>query len=267
MKKIIIFMIGVLLFSCSKKEDDTKELSTYKATVKENFTSPAKQIENIQIYDFVPYSITIEDDEEGSDIEYRLTSIRQQAKIYHQTIWVDFGLFLTNDENKAYLKYDEKYISFHGKGTHNFYIRPFVPGTFKHIYELQKFVGGKPKGEKLTFNISFVAVNIYAYAFKTKEGYPSSFGMKILDGDEEGDNYLSDEEVSQIYKAEVTGWDNEGRNKRLNFEGILPYTRNLFLGKNNGITREGRINFRIEQRRGNLPPFIIEYNGLYIRNL
>lgn len=266
MKKEVIFIFVAIIFlvACNKETDKNPE--KYQATVKENFTDPFKQLENIQVGDYVPYQLTITDNERNDNVEYRLTPINE-GHLYHQKIWVDFGLFLTNDENKAYLKYDEKYISFHGKGTHNFYIRPFVPGTFKHIYELQKFVGGKPKGEKLTFNISFVAVNIYAYAFKTKEGYPSSFGMKILDGDEEGDNYLSDEEVSQIYKAEVTGWDDEGRNKRLNFEGILPYTRNLFLGKNNGITREGRINFRIEQRRGNLPPFIIEYNGLNIRDL
>ena len=61
MKKII-FILGIFLVACSKdKKNAPTDPNTYQATVKENFTDPFKRIENIQINDFIPYTLTIEE--------------------------------------------------------------------------------------------------------------------------------------------------------------------------------------------------------------
>lgn len=267
MKNTMYLLIGILLLACNKEEKDTTP-KIFKATIKENFTDPLKQIENIQVYDFVPYTITIEDEGEDSDnVEYRLTPIRQQAKIHHQTIWEDFGLYLTNDESKVHLKDDKNYISFFEKGKHNFYIRPREPGTYKHIYEFQKFKDGKPVGETIKFNISFNAVHIYAFQSHYANGEVAGFSIKVSDGEEEGDNYLSDKNISQIYKAEVFGYDKYDNTRSLNFTGDFISKKYLAI-RDSKISYYkkywGKMNFRIEQKRGDLPVYVIHYYGIYI---
>ena len=84
-----ILLISSFLVACSKEVTDP---NTYRVTVKENFTDPLKQLENIQVDDYVPYIITLADSKEGG--EYRLTSIKEGER-YHQTIGKDFVLSLS----------------------------------------------------------------------------------------------------------------------------------------------------------------------------
>ena len=48
---VYILLISSFLVACSKEATDP---NTYRVTVKENFTDPLKQLENIQVDDYVP---------------------------------------------------------------------------------------------------------------------------------------------------------------------------------------------------------------------
>ena len=69
---VYILLISSFLVACSKEATDP---NTYRVTVKENFTDSLKQLENIQVDDYVPYTITLTDSKEGG--EYRLTSLKE----------------------------------------------------------------------------------------------------------------------------------------------------------------------------------------------
>ena len=200
MKKEVIFIFVAIIFLVACNKDKDKNTEKYQVTVKENFTSPFKQLENIQVGDYIPYQLTITDSERNDNIEYRLAPINEENS-YHQKIWVDFGLYL-NDEDNAIHK-EKSYISFRKKGTHNFYIRPLMPGSFKHTYEFQKFINGEAIGNPIKLFITFNAVKI-----TVDRTY-----FKIDDGDEPTDNYLSTKEIEQRYEVKVVfvNYDNEGR--------------------------------------------------------
>lgn len=257
MRQIVYILILALCFGSCNKEDRSTE-TTYQVMVKENFTDPHKQYENIMVDDYIPYLITIEDRDTNSEkAEYRLTPL-YEGQPYHQMLWKDFGLYSSN-EDKTTLK-EEKYISFSKKGTHYFYIRPFVPGTFKHTYELQKFVEGKAVGKAIKLNINFNAVNIkfvvsYFYTF-----------LSVEDGENETDKYLSAEGTTQYYKVRVRYKDNDNAeiiHRRV--QGILKEDGWTFLFQfSGGITIEACEQLTIEQKAGNLPPFVIDYYNIKI---
>ena len=256
MRQIVYILILALCFGSCNKEDRATE-ATYQAMVKENFANPYKQHENIEVDDYIPYTITIEDrDINSENAEYRFTPL-YEGQPYHQMLWKDFGLYRSN-EDKATLK-EEKYISFSKKGTHYFYIRPFVPGTFKHTYELQKFVGGKAVGKAIKLNINFNAVNIkfvvsYLYTF-----------LSVKDGENETDKYLSAEGITQYYRVRIRYKDNEGIIYRREFQGILEEDGwTLLFQFSGGITIEACEQLTIEQKAGNLPPFVIDYYNIKI---
>ncbi len=210
-----ILLISSFLVACSKEVTDP---NTYRVTVKENFTDPLKQLENIQVDDYVPYIITLADSKEGG--EYRLTSIKEGER-YHQTIGKDFVLSLTNNPNTPIDK-EQKYITFTDKGTHNFYIRPLVPGTFKLNFELQKFVGDEPTGDAIKVNVSFNAVKIRLTIEQSLFSFFDRYyyNMIIDDGSGEEDTYLSDSNLlTQKTCNVIFDFDGQEQRKEGGFNG------------------------------------------------
>ena len=257
MRQTLYILILALCFGSCNKEDRATE-TTYQAMVKENFTDPYKQHENIVVDDYIPYTITIEDRDINSEkAEYRLTPL-YEGQPYHQMLWKDFGLYSSN-EDKVTLK-EEKYISFSKKGTHYFYIRPFVPGTFKHIHQLQKFVEGEAIGKPIKLSISFSAITI-SFQLSRKD-----INIIIInDGENETDTYISADAIKQVYKS-VLRVNRNGKTERKIYSARLH--RGITLGKVYGLlTYHGHFNgtieaceqLTIEQKSGDLSPFVINY--------
>lgn len=250
MRQIVYILILALYLGSCNKEDRATETS-YQTIVKENFSDPLKQYENIMVDDYIPYLITIEDSDSKSEkAEYRLTPL-YEGQPYHQMLWKDFGLYRSN-EDKATLK-EEKYISFSKKGTHHFYIRPFVSGTFKHTYELQKFVEGKAVGEAIKLKVNFNAIKIKVVISDL------FIFLNVNDGENETDRYLSPEGVTQHYKIVIHYKDKEEIRYQV-YNGILGeegWARLGLIGSTETI--EACEQLTIEQKSGDLPPFVINY--------
>lgn len=273
----IIFIIGIsLVVACSKDKDSTpNNLHTYQATVKENFTDPFKRIENIQVEDFIPYTIAIEDSGDNENVEYRLTSVRE-SQDYHQTIGKDFGIYLKKDDNTPY-NIEKKYISFYNKGVHNFYIRPFVAGNFKLTFELQKFVNGETVGEAVKLNISFNAVRFSLHVNKNDIFFPffmlggahvtkSYYYYIVIDGgSEENDKYIKGNSTfSATGGHKVTYLVNDEEKTREGHFSFLPY---IFVEEFDGNPPKILVkNIRIIQYINEEVHYTMEYHNLNISN-
>ena len=205
--------------------------------------------------------------------------------MYHQTLWKDFGLYLKNDD-KTPPNRDKKYISFFGKGAHHFYIRPFVAGTFKHTYELQKYINNKPVGTATKLNISFNAVKINLLFREKREmvwvdngklgmGYQKIQMAKITsylyftidDGDEENDNYLSAPNVAQSYDISFLLHATEG-----NKSGAFVANQEIELDHKEELEKDYRDKSDTEIKRvvirqkfPILPDLTIEYHNIKIK--
>ena len=258
MKAIVyILLLSIFIGACQKEKIDP---NTYQVSVRENFTDSLKQIENIQVDDYVPYTITLTDSKDGG--EYRLTSLKKGER-YHQTIGKDFVFSLSNDPNIPINK-EQKYIAFTNKGVHNFYIRPLVPGTFKLTFELQKFVDGEPVGEAIEINISFNAVKIKLMVtyeldiFPFNNRYFYNYNMVIDDGEGEEDNYISNS-TTKICKVDFEFKENR-ENKEKIFDGYVFNLKKLH-------ERDAQIiikNVKIIQKSEQYPDYVIEYSNLNI---
>lgn len=267
-KTLYLLLIGLLGVGCSKTEDPNP--NTYHAVVRENFTSPYKQIENIQVGDYVPYTISLTDSKNIANSEYRLTSVRTE-QTYHQIIGRDFLLCLNDDKSQVSTDEPENYISFTGKGTHNFYIHPLVPGTFKLTFELQKFVNNEPIGDAIKIKVSFNAVKI---SFGIYNHAPSIMGtskknynyfLKIEDGEDTNDNYLSSKNITQTYTLlyTLTKEKEEKENEKSYTNTLTTNKVNLF---NSSLTADKITikHLKIRQSLENTPDFLIEYYNLNI---
>ena len=267
MKRLLTYtlIIGICLGACSKKEEkEAPNLDTYQATVKENFTDPFKRIENIQVEDFIPYTLAIEDSGDDENVEYRLTSVRE-SQDYHQTIGKDFGLYLKKDDNAPY-DLEKKYISFSKKGNYDFYIRPFVPGTFKLNFELQKFINNKPVGKAIKINIIFNAVKITVGNEKIRcgmEEYCYSYYIIIDDGDEDGDTYLNAQNM--IQRCIVTYMSNGRELSTDENTTILPGKAFEYAKRKSPNMYDPIRKIRIVQTTLETPEFVIEYYNIKIR--
>ena len=195
----------------------------------------------------MPYTITLTDSKEGG--EYRLTSLKEGER-YHQTIGKDFVLSLTNDP-KTPINKEQKYLSFSSKGTHSFYIRPLVPGTFKLNFELQKYIGDKPIGDAVKVNVSFNAVKIEVRESGAASSESYNYYVYINDGNEEGDTYFNKTNISQLYESKIVIDDDE-----------------VIIGRDfhtkSGIHKVFIKYIKITQRETNLPDFIIQYHNVQI---
>ena len=280
-KAISIFAVALYLVACNK--DNTEEennASVIKASIKENFTDIYKQRENIQVDDYVPYKISIEDNATEEDkAEYRLTPVRE-GEDYHQMIWKDFGLYLSRNESSA--DKSKTYITFHKKGVYSLYVRPLVPGTFKHIYELQKFINGKPIGNAVRLQLTFNAVKIRAY-YKTKEiwkkvhwgiGFPREDKEKVIttlyfsidDGYNPTDIYLSAPKTTQRYSVQYVMDDIETKK-----EGTFFKRQELELESKEEIASQYKNKWgtkikqiKILQKLPSLDEYIIEYRDIKV---
>lgn len=163
---------------------------------------------------------------------------------------------------------EKKYISFTKKGKHKFYIQPFVPGTFKHIYELQKWVNGIQVGESFKLNLKFNVVKIetgevYDGIERKPDGSTSftwcSRFFIIYDGEDEGDNYLSNPDIYQYCESTV----GDVKNTFIFFkEGEQCRVTSCWVPKNVDIIDR----IRIVQKVGDLPEYVIEYHNVKFNN-
>lgn len=176
----------VLFVACNKQTDE----ADFSVTLRENFTEITKNKANIQVDDYIPYELTISDVDNNANIEYRLVPIRE-GNSYHQILWKDYGLFLSNTD--SIIDNKPAYISFSGKGKHTLYICPLVPGTFKHTYELQKWKGNRQVGDAIKIKENFNAVRLSAYyGFLF---FDIGWFFSVNDGNDETDIYLTEQSV------------------------------------------------------------------------
>ncbi|ATA94171.1 hypothetical protein ACILD6_09810 [Capnocytophaga canimorsus] len=259
MKKYIsmLLVFCMALLSCSKDNTDDNP-NTYRAVIKQNFKDPFKNPENIQVEDYIPYTITITDSKDDQNVEYRLISVREN-QYYHQTIWKDFGFYLVANDQSPF-DVEQKHISFYKKGTHTFYIRPFVPGTFKHTYYLQKLINGKEVGDKIKLTNEFNAVKINV--MKGERWHSPAdvatlyYFVYIDDGREQTDNYLNIPQGGTL-SCEIT----------INGETYVHRTRynnEEFYIRDVGETpRLGNISLvKLTLRAKGLPDFVVEYHNI-----
>ena len=216
MKKKLLLLASMVavVTACSKSDsgEDKKEPApvvqqnenTFSVKIKDLFSvqgDPNKDITNILVGDTIPYEIEIKDDNpNGVDANYSLFASEKGNK-NHQVLNRDYELYYENEGKLVKLERGKENILFKGVGKHKFYIKPLVPGSFQHIYSLQKQIDGKPVGDNLKRELLFAAVKITLYSkahtrYVTKwRGKTSvnkwSYHFIIDDGVEEKDNYLS----------------------------------------------------------------------------
>ena len=254
MKKFL-FLAGITIafIACSKNNDDEgnpappKE-SSFSASIKEAFTDPYKDLKNILVDDYIPYEITIEDNSSSTEgISYSLISERDEEK--HQVFNRDFELYTDNEKGEKQ-KVTTNYLSFSSKGKHKFYIKPIVPGTFQHTYLLQRQINGKPEGQEQAYHINFNAVKITINKI-TFMWIGIKFSIKIEDGINVKDRYLSPEKATQTYSILYNKRTSQGE-KQGEFI-IFP----SFFQQNRTVISE----FHIIQQYPNQEPYeIIYYN-------
>lgn len=267
MKKVIyIFVITFLVVACSK--DDTKSdasnLNNYQAKISTNFTDPFKRLENIQVGDTIPFLLTIEDKGDCENVEYRLASV-YKSSYNHQNIWKDFGIYQKKD-TVLHSNRERNYLSFYNTGKYEFYIRPFVPGTFKLHFELQKIVNGKVVGSPTQIEVIFIAVEISlgGKRMKSYDPVPKYFYyININSGNEIGDNYLSIGEENTIQICKVSFILN---GKEMIAEEYLKNSNDNRIDFATSISDGSPFitikHIRITRKIHNLPDFVIEYHNL-----
>jgi len=167
MKKFL-FLAGITIafIACSKNNDDEgnpappKE-SSFSASIKEAFTDPYKDLKNILVDDYIPYEITIEDNSSSTEgISYSLISERNEEK--HQVFNRDFELYTDNEKG-----------------------------------EKQKVTTNYLEGQEQAYHINFNAVKFTIN--KTIIMWTFKFSIKIEDGINVKDRYLSPEGATQTY--------------------------------------------------------------------
>lgn len=232
MKRYLFFAILlVAIFSCSKnddsKDDNNKgeitifDENTFDMVIKNIYNSPVKNLTNIQVSDYIPYTLEITDTQDNASA-YSLILVKEGEK-NHQTLGKDYEIYIENEKGEKQkmevLKNDKtNYVLFEKKGKYHFFIKPLIPGTFKHVYELQKQVDGKPVGNHIKQEVLFNAVQIKVwvtvegarrYGFYNK--YTMKFYLKIDDGKDQDDAYLtSNEHMTQRYLITYDGKDYTG---------------------------------------------------------
>jgi len=259
MKKFL-FLAGITIafIACSKNNDDEgnpappKE-SSFSASIKEAFTDPYKDLKNILVDDYIPYEITIEDNSSSTEgISYSFISKRDEEK--HQIFNRDFELYTDNEKGEKQ-KVTTNYLSFSSKGKYKFYIKPIVPGTFQHTYLLQRQINGKPEGQEQTYHINFNAVKITIDKRIIQLSLGIIFGIKIEDGINVKDRYLSPEGATQTYSVLYDGQTYQGEKQG---ETIVFSLHSIAIGT---IISE----FHIIQQYPNQEPYEIIYYNINLK--
>jgi len=125
-----------------------------------------------------------------------------------------------------------------------------VPGTFQHTYLLQRQINGKPEGQEQAYHINFNAVKITINKI-TFMWIGIKFSIKIEDGINVKDRYLSPEKATQTYSILYNKRTSQGE-KQGEFI-VFP----SFFQQNGTVISE----FHIIQQYPNQEPYeIIYYN-------
>lgn len=248
----------VLFVACNKQTDE----ADFSVTLRENFTEITKNKANIQVDDYIPYELTISDVDNNANIEYRLVPIRE-GNSYHQILWKDYGLFLSNTD--SIIDNKPAYISFSGKGKHTLYIRPLVPGTFKHTYELQKWKGNRQVGDAIKIKENFNAVQLSAYY--SRVFFHNGWFFKADDGADETDVYLTEQSVEYEYTFEII----TQKNIKMTREGGYRFLGRIrFLTHDDLFDKEDKPEYiqkvQIHKKPKGLPEYTIEYYNIKIKN-
>ena len=145
---------------------------------------------------------------------------------------------------------------------YDFYIRPFVSGTFKLNFELQKFINNKLIGTPVKINVIFNAVKIkVGYIL---DGNHYSYYIIINDGNGKEDTYLNAQNM--IQRCVVTYIKNGKELITNESRTILPgekfeYTSEL--KDNSPDTHKFPIKkIRITQTTSDYSEFVIEYYNI-----
>ncbi|MDO5104327.1 hypothetical protein [Capnocytophaga sp.] len=224
MKKNFIWaMLLLVIVACRKSDPDVNppapiDPNAFGMSISNIYNDPIKNLTNIQVGDYIPYSVEITDTQDNAT--YSLLLIKEGEK-YHQTLGKDYELYIDNEKGEKQklevLKNDKvNYVIFNKKGKHYFYVKPLLPGTFKLVYELQKQIDGKPIGNTNKQETLFNAVKIKLWVVTEEtRNFPlitkRNFYFEIDDGKDEADTYLtSDNQMSQSYLLTYDGKDYTG---------------------------------------------------------
>ena len=208
MKKNLLLLASMVavVTACSKSDsgEDKKEPApvvqqekVFKAEIKETFSDSRHTSENVLVGELIPYEIEITDSDTNENTKYNLIFAKKEGS-RHQTEGVDYEVYIDKEGTQ---KMSEERLQFSSAGKHKFYIKPLLPGSFFHKYELQKTVNGQPVlQDNLTKELLFTAVKISAWykSVETQEAgffqhskHKNEFFFKVEDGEEETDNYLT----------------------------------------------------------------------------
>ncbi|WP_212897817.1 hypothetical protein [Capnocytophaga cynodegmi] len=212
---VLLFFL-LTMVSCSKDKDVNNEGSqsiveqVFNAYIKDGFTGdnneeliPPRNINNIVVGDFIPYTLTIEDTEES---KYNLISVKDESTSLH-SLQVDYEIYLEGADGKA-RKVEKPTIAFEKAGKYKFYIKPLVAGTFQLFFVFQKEGKEAMKLPKVNFN----AVKITAWSHARRIGWEwvgfeqfslnkRNFFFKIEDGNKETDVYLEPQNATQSFEV------------------------------------------------------------------
>ena len=217
-------LLCIALIACDKVEDSQKETPqqsflTFNATIKDGFTGefgevidPFRNLKNIMVGDYIPYTITITDSIAKADkqlsTKYVITPTKTRDR-NHQSLQVDYEIYLEN-ENGEKIKVVQPRIEFGKTGVYKFYIKPLVAGSFQIPFILEKEQEGKKIGKQSlpTINFNAVKITIKRFVKSCFAGFPHNcsdiyikgfrfsgiyiyYDLVIDDGDNETDIYLS----------------------------------------------------------------------------
>ena len=217
-------LLCIALIACDKVEDSQKETPqqsflTFNATIKDGFTGefgevidPFRNLKNIMVGDYIPYTITITDSIAKADkqlsTKYVITPTKTRDR-NHQSLQVDYEIYLEN-ENGEKIKVVQPRIEFGKTGVYKFYIKPLVAGSFQIPFILEKEQEGKKTGKQSlpTINFNAVKITIKRFVKSCFAGFPHNcsdiyikgfrfsgiyiyYDLVVDDGDNETDKYLS----------------------------------------------------------------------------
>ena len=203
MKKITLLFLVIIFISCSKSEEiGDGKVSTTQITDFTIVKDPNRTLDNIMVNETLKFSLLIENFDLNPNVTYVLKPISVEAK-KHQIINVDYNfqqkkLTIPTDPNvSSYENMDS--IKINAKNS-NFFIKVLKPGNFQHVYTIRKMVGNKYTEPVISKDVLFSAVKIYLKYVQNTRGcgflgwstcYDRTYMMKIDDGDEQFDDYLT----------------------------------------------------------------------------
>lgn len=228
--KIAACALVMSLAACGNNDDPNGEKgkdeveSGIKVTLRENFKgNPQKDINNIQMYDFVRYDLEVTGTGNPKEYEYWFNP-RSNSGVHHQRLWKDYRAWLFNDANyKIYMNPQtpmdkcekimeesalrEEDMPIQPNKKYILLIQPSVAGTFQLSPECSRRKRGDPRTDIAETHINFNCTSIEAW-WIDKEDRPgglfqesrshNEFFFLVDDGDAETDKYLTKKKDRKI---------------------------------------------------------------------